>query len=158
MTHRPFFESMTELFINGKKFRTNISPEVPLVWFLREELGLTGTKWACGAGFCGSCSVLVDGTARRSCQMTLAEASSSRLVTIEGISDDHPVKRAWIEERVPECGYCQPGQIITAISLLNRNPHPGEKDVVSAMDSNLCRCGTYKRIKKAVLAAACSVE
>lgn len=145
---------MTELFINGKKIRTDISPETPLVWFLREELGLTGTKWACGAGICGSCSVLVNGKARRSCQATLAQVSYSRIITIEGIPDCHPVKRAWIKERVPECGYCQPGQIITAISFLNEVPYPGEGDIVRAMDNNLCRCGTYNRIKKAILRAA----
>ncbi len=149
---------MTGLFINGKKIRTDISPETPLVWFLREELGLTGTKWACGAGICGSCSVLINGTARRSCQVTLAQVSSSVIITIEGIPDYHPVKRAWIRERVPECGYCQPGQIITAISLLNEVPHPGERDILRAMDNNLCRCGTYNRIKKAIMRAARSAE
>ena len=145
---------MTEFFVNGKQVRTNISPKTLLVWFLREELGLTGTKWACGAGICGSCSVLINGRAERSCQVSVAEVASAKITTIEGIPDDHPVKRAWIRERVPECGYCQPGQIINAVSLLNENPHPSSNEIIRAMDSNLCRCGTYNRIKRAVLLAA----
>ncbi len=149
---------MLELLVNGKRLKTRSSPDTPLLWFLREELGLTGTKYSCGVGFCGSCSVLINGESKRSCLLTIRDCIGSSIVTIEGIPQDHPVKRAWFEERVPECGYCQPGQIISAIALLNKNPSPSAEDINIAMDNNLCRCGTYNRIKRAILRASRAIK
>ncbi len=145
---------MTAFSVNGKDIDTDLDQSTSLVWFLREELGLTGTKWGCGEGLCGSCTVLINGRAERACQVTLGDAASANIITIEGIEDDHPVKQAWLREAVPECGYCQPGQIMNAISLLRSNPKPSETEVIRAMDSNLCRCGTYNRIKAAILRAS----
>ena len=121
---------------------------------LREKLGLTGTKYACGIGECGSCTVHIDGKAERSCTLTAAEAQGKKIVTIEGLPEDHPVKRAWIEEQVPQCGYCQSGQIMRAAALLDTNESPSEEEIRTWMSSNLCRCGTYNRIVKAVQRAA----
>ncbi len=145
---------MIRFFINGREIKTDLNPETPLVWFVREELGLTGTKWGCGEGFCGSCTVIVNGNAERSCQLSLKDVKSARITTIEGIPSSHPVKVAWLLEGVPECGYCQPGQIMNAIALLDKRPIPSEAEINDAMDSNLCRCGTYNRIKRAILRAA----
>ncbi len=146
--------AMIKFTLNGKSVETASEPSTSLVWFLREELGLTGTKWGCGQGLCGSCTVLVDGRAERSCQLTLEDVESAKVVTIEGIPVSHPVKQAWLKESVPECGYCQPGQIMNAIGLLLKNPRPTEKEINQAMDGNLCRCGTYNRIKRAILQVA----
>ncbi len=144
---------MIQLKVNGKVYSYNDDPETPLVWVLREHIGLTGTKWGCGVGLCGCCTVHVDGRAERSCQITVKEAAGRDILTIEGLPRDHYLKRAWLKEDVPECGYCQPGQIMQALELLNRNPDPSEEDVLKAMDTNLCRCGTYNRIKRAILRA-----
>jgi len=141
---------MFSLEINGKRFEVDVSSKVPLLWVIREHLRLTGTKYGCGIGVCGSCTVHVDGKARRSCQVAVGEVEGQRITTIEGLPDDHPVKRAWIEEQVPQCGYCQPGQIMQAAALLLEEPNPKGEAILEAMDGVLCRCGTYPRIKRAI--------
>ncbi len=140
------------LRVNGKFHSLDIDPDTPLVWVLRDNLGLTGTKYSCGISECGACTVLVDGTAERSCTMPVADAVGSEVTTIEGlgVTELHPLQKAWIEDEVPQCGYCQPGQLMTAAGLLNRNPNPSEEEIVAEMSDVLCRCGTYLRIKKAV--------
>jgi len=145
---------VVQLKINGKTYSYRDDPDTPLVWVLREHFGLTGTKWGCGVGLCGCCTIHIDGKAERSCQISVKEAEGKEILTIEGLPQDHYLKRAWFEEEVPECGYCQPGQIMRALELLNTNPNPSEKDILEAMDSNLCRCGTYNRIKRAILKAS----
>ncbi len=147
---------MTELLVNGKHLRTSAPPDTPLLWVLRDELGLTGTKFGCGAGFCGACTVHLDGTAVRSCQLPLSQVAGRRITTIEGLSleGNHPVQRAWLEMQVPQCGYCQSGQIMTAAALLASNPHPSEAEIGTAMAGNLCRCGTYQRIRQALQRAS----
>ncbi|MBC7323360.1 MAG: (2Fe-2S)-binding protein, partial [Acetomicrobium sp.] len=142
------------LDINGNMYEVNVAPDTPLLWVIREHLGLRGTKYGCGIGRCGACTVLVDGKARRSCQMLAESVQGKKIVTIEGIPEDHPVKKAWIAEDVPQCGYCQPGQIVQAVSLLNENPDPDDAAIDRAMRGILCRCGTYQRIKKAIRSAA----
>ena len=149
---------MITLEINGKKYEVDVDPEVPLVWVIREYLGLTGTKFGCGVGLCGSCTVHLDGKAQRSCITTVGSVQGSKIITIEGIPEDHPIKRAWIEEQVPQCGYCQPGQIMQATAFLSENPNPTEEKIVSAMQGNLCRCGTYPLIKQAIKRAAKEVR
>ena len=143
------------LRVNGKSHSLDIDPDIPLVWVLRDHLGLTGTKYSCGISECGSCTVLVDGAAERSCTMPVADAVGSEVTTIEGlgVTELHPLQKAWIEDEVPQCGYCQPGQLMTAAGLLNRNPNPSEEEIVAEMSDVLCRCGTYLRIKKAVAKA-----
>jgi isoquinoline 1-oxidoreductase alpha subunit len=144
------------LRINGDDYSVDVEPAMPLLWVLRDELGLTGTKYGCGIGMCGSCSVLVDGVAVRSCALAVGEVAGE-VTTIEGIGSSqelHPVQQAWIEHQVAQCGYCQPGQIVTAVSLLRRNRSPSEAEIDEAFSENLCRCSTYMRIKKAVVAAA----
>jgi isoquinoline 1-oxidoreductase alpha subunit len=123
---------------------------------LREDLKLTGTKYGCGEGLCGSCTVLIDGRAERSCIITLKDASGKRITTIEGIPKNHPVKQAWLADEVSQCGWCQPGQIVQAVSLLSEKPNPTDADIDSSMEGNLCRCGTYQRIRKAIHTAAAS--
>jgi isoquinoline 1-oxidoreductase alpha subunit len=147
---------MVTLLVNGTSHPVDISPETPLLWALRDTLGLTGTKFGCGIGACGSCTVLVEGEPTRSCQLTVGEAAGRRITTIEGLSPDgsHPVQRAWIADEVPQCGYCQSGQIVAAAALLARKPHPTDADIDDAMDGILCRCGTYERIRRAVHRAA----
>ena len=145
---------MISLDINGKAYQVDVGPEVPLLWVIREHLKLTGTKFGCGIGACGSCTVHIDGKAARSCQTTVAAAAGKKITTIEGLADSHPVVKAWIKEQVPQCGYCQSGQIMQAAALLAEDPNPSDAKIVSAMDGNLCRCGTYPRIKLAVKAAA----
>jgi len=145
---------MVLLEINGKKYEVEVSPDVPLLWVIREHLKLTGTKFGCGIGACGSCTVHIDGKAARSCQTPVASAAGKKITTIEGLAESHPVVRAWIKEQVPQCGYCQSGQIMQAAALLAEDPNPTDAKIVSAMDGNLCRCGTYPRIKLAVKAAA----
>jgi isoquinoline 1-oxidoreductase alpha subunit len=131
-------------------------PETPLLWVLRDALALTGTKFGCGLGVCGACTVHVGGEAVRSCTVTAAAAAGKRIVTIEGLSEDasHPVQRAWLEEDVAQCGYCQAGQIMSAAALLARNPRPTDADIDTAMNGNLCRCATYLRIRQAIHKAA----
>jgi isoquinoline 1-oxidoreductase beta subunit len=145
---------MATFKVNGQVFKVEVDPEMPLLWVLRDVLGLTGTKFGCGIGQCWGCTVLMDGKARSSCTLKAQAAQGTEITTIEGIPDDHPVKRAWVEEQVPQCGYCQPGQILHAISLLTEKPDPGDEDIAKAMQRNLCRCGTYSRIKAAVKRAA----
>jgi isoquinoline 1-oxidoreductase beta subunit len=142
------------LEINGDIYEVDVEPDTPLLWVIREHLGLTGTKYGCGIGRCGTCTVLVDGKARRSCQMPAEQAQGKKIVTIEGIPEDHPIKRAWVAEQVPQCGYCQPGQIIQAVALLSENPNPSDADIERSMRGVLCRCGTYQRIKRAIHRAA----
>lgn len=145
---------MITLSVNGEDHRLDLSPDTPLLWVLREHLGLTGTKFGCGQGLCGACTVHVDGEARRSCITTVGSVQGKKIVTIEGLSEAHPVKKAWIAEEVSQCGYCQPGQIMQAAALLAEHPHPSEQEIESAMQGNLCRCATYPRIKKAIQRAA----
>jgi isoquinoline 1-oxidoreductase alpha subunit len=130
--------------------------DTPLLWVIRETLQMTGTKFGCGAGLCGACTVHLNGEAVRSCQTSLEEAVGQEITTIEGLdpAGNHPVQRAWIAEQVPQCGYCQSGQIMQAASLLQKNPDPSDADIVKAMDGNLCRCATYVRIKKAIKRAS----
>lgn len=144
------------LIVNGKRRAVDVSPDTPLLWALRDALGLTGTKYGCGRGLCGACTVLLDGEAVRSCQVASREAVGRRVTTIEGLSTggDHPVQRAWVAEEVPQCGYCQSGQIVAAVALLSRTPAPSDAEIDSAMSGILCRCGTYNRIRRAIKRAA----
>ena len=144
------------LNINGRAYSANVAPDTPLLWVLRDHLGLLGTKYACGIAACGACTVHLDGTAVRSCSLPVSSVGSSGITTIEGLSEkgDHPVQRAWDEVDVPQCGYCQAGQIMTAVALLKRNPNPNDEEIEQAMAGNLCRCGTYHRIRDAVKLAA----
>lgn len=144
------------LRINGETFQVDVSPEMPLLWVLRDMLNLTGTKYSCGKGLCGACTVHLDGLAFRACITPVSVAESKAITTIEGLSPegDHPLQRAWDSEKVPQCGYCQPGQIMAAAALLSSNPHPNEAEINDAISGNLCRCGTYQRIKKAIQVAA----
>ena len=134
----------------------SVDEDTPLLWVLRDELGLTGTKFGCGRGLCGSCTVHLNGESTRSCMTTVDYAEGNDITTIEGLSQDvtHIVQKAWIAEEVPQCGYCQSGQVMTAAALLERNPNPSDQDIDMGMKMNLCRCGTYQRIKKAIHLAA----
>jgi len=145
---------MITLDVNGKSIQVDASPDEPLLWVIREKLGLTGTKFGCGESLCGACTVLVDGEAIRSCVTDVSEVVGKKIVTIEGMPKDHPVIVSWIEDQVPQCGYCHSGQIISAIALLNENPEPTDADIDRAMSGNICRCGTYNRIRKAIHRAA----
>jgi isoquinoline 1-oxidoreductase alpha subunit len=145
---------MISLEINGKKHSVDVGPDVPLLWVIREHLRLTGTKFGCGIGMCGSCTVHLDGKATRSCQTRVGEAQGKKITTIEGLPEDHPVKRAWIKEQVPQCGYCQPGQIMRAAALIAEDKDLSEEKIIKAMEWNLCRCGTYPYIKRAIYTAA----
>jgi aerobic-type carbon monoxide dehydrogenase small subunit (CoxS/CutS family) len=144
------------LNVNGKSRIVDVVPDTPLLWVLRDSLGLTGTKFGCGMALCGACTVHVDGQAQRSCVTPVAQAAGKRIVTIEGLSPEgrHPVQRAWIEEDVPQCGYCQSGQIMSAAVLLAEKPDPTDEDIDRAMTGNICRCGTYQRIRRAIHTAA----
>jgi aerobic-type carbon monoxide dehydrogenase small subunit (CoxS/CutS family) len=145
---------MISLEINGKSYQVDVAPDVPLLWVIRERLKLTGTKYGCGVGMCGSCTVHLDGRAQRSCQTPVGDAQGRKITTIEGLPENHPVKKAWVQEQVPQCGYCQSGQIMQAAALLSEDPHPSEDKILQAMDGNLCRCGTYPRIKSAIRLAS----
>ncbi len=145
---------MISLNINGKRYRVDVSPDVPLLWVIREHLKLTGTKYGCGIGMCGSCTVHVNGKAQRSCQIPVGDARGKKITTIEGLPEKHPVKDAWIKEQVPQCGYCQSGQIMQAASLLTEDKNPTDERIIKAMEGNLCRCGTYPHIKRAIKLAA----
>jgi isoquinoline 1-oxidoreductase alpha subunit len=142
------------LNINKKNYRVDVDPLTPMLWVLRDHLNLTGTKYGCGIAQCGACTIHVDGVATRSCMLAVSDVGAGEITTIEGLSEngDHPVQKAWLEQDVSQCGYCQPGQIMTAVSLLNKNPNPSDKEIESAMSGNICRCGTYTRIKKAIRA------
>lgn len=144
------------LSVNGVDRPVSVAPETPLLWVLRDTLALTGTKYGCGMGLCGACTVHLDGKAVRSCQTPVGEVAERRVVTIEGLSKDraHPVQRAWIAEQVPQCGYCQPGQIMQAAALLAASPHPTREQIDQAMNGNICRCATYQRIRGAIQRAA----
>jgi aerobic-type carbon monoxide dehydrogenase small subunit (CoxS/CutS family) len=146
----------TSLTVNGKQRVVDADPRTPLLWVLRDHLDLTGTKYGCGIGQCGACTVILDGNAVRSCQVMLSRAAGRSVTTIEGLSPDrsHPVQRAWLMEQVPQCGYCQSGQIMAATVLLASNPNPSDSDIDDALSGNLCRCGTYHRIRQAVHRAA----
>jgi len=145
---------MISLIVNGKKHAVDASPDTPLLWVLREKLGLMGTKYGCGIGLCGACTVHIDGQPQRSCLVPVKDAQGKKITTIEGIPDSHPVKKAWIEDDVPQCGYCQTGQIMSAVALLKTNPKPSDDDINGAMTGNICRCGTYQRIRRAIHRAA----
>ena len=145
---------MITLDVNGKKLEVSAAPDTPLLWVLRDNLQLTGTKFGCGEGICGACTVHVGGEPIRSCVTPVENLEGKKIVTIEGLPEDHPVKRAWLEEEVSQCGYCQPGQIMTAAALLQNKPAPSDADIDSAMGETLCRCGTYPRIRKAIHHAA----
>jgi len=145
-----------KLKINGSAHNVEVDPETPLLWVIRDIVGLTGTKFGCGMGLCGSCTVHLDGSAVRSCITPISSAEGKSVTTIEGLSSDgsHPLQQAWKEMRVPQCGYCQVGQIMNAASLLKETPNPSDADIDEGMSGNLCRCGTYPRIKKAIKLAA----
>ena len=145
---------MIRLKVNGKESTFEGDPEMPLLWFLRDIAGLTGTKYGCGVSLCGSCTVHRDGSAIRACSTPMKRVAGSEITTIEGVARSHPVLRAWTETRVPQCGYCQAGQIMQAIALLEENKSPSDRDIDTAMSSNLCRCGTYQRIRAAIHRAA----
>ena len=144
------------LIINTKEYTIDVDPKMPLLWALRDLVGLTGTKYGCGISQCGACTVHLDGTSVRSCSIPVSAAANKSITTIEGLSLDnsHPVQQAWIQEQVPQCGYCQSGQIMAATALLTRNPNPTDKDIDAAMQTNICRCGTYPRIRKAIKTAS----
>jgi isoquinoline 1-oxidoreductase alpha subunit len=146
----------TAFMINGREARVDVAPDTPLLWIVREHLKLSGTKYGCGSGLCGACTVHLDGKAVRSCQVTAQQVQGKRVTTIEGLSPNasHPLQRAWIVEQVPQCGYCQSGQIMQAADLLASNKTPTREQIVAHMDGNLCRCGTYPRIVRAIERAA----
>jgi isoquinoline 1-oxidoreductase alpha subunit len=147
---------MIKLRVNGRDRTVDVSPDTPLLWVLRETLGLTGTKYGCGMALCGACTVHLDGEAVRSCVTPLTRAAGKEVTTIEGLARDlrHPLQQAWIAEDVPQCGYCQSGQIMSAAVLLRENPRPSDTDIDDAMTGNLCRCGTYQRVRRAIHRAA----
>jgi isoquinoline 1-oxidoreductase subunit alpha len=144
------------LNINGKASTVDVAPDTPLLWVVREHLKLTGTKYGCGSGLCGACTVHIDGKAARSCQVQASEVKDRKVTTIEGLSPDnsHPLQKAWVAEQVPQCGYCQSGQIMQAAELLATNKKPTREQIVTHMDGNICRCGTYPRIVRAIERAA----
>ena len=144
------------LSINGKNYKVEADPKMPLLWVIRDLVGLTGTKYGCGMAQCGACTVHINGNPVRSCTLPVASATKQTITTIEGLSDDntHAVQKAWLAEQVPQCGYCQSGQIMAAAALLKRNPNPTDQDIDNAMGNNICRCGTYPRIRKAIKTAA----
>ncbi len=147
---------MLKLNVNGKDLETDADPQTPLLWVLRDSLGLTGTKYGCGMALCGACTVHIDGQPTRSCVTPVSTVGTRKVTTIEGLSPDrsHPVQQAWIELDVPQCGYCQSGQIMSAVALLAQNPKPTDEDINAAMAGNICRCGTYQRIRAAIHRAA----
>jgi aerobic-type carbon monoxide dehydrogenase small subunit (CoxS/CutS family) len=144
------------LNVNGKKQEVDVDPSTPMLWVLRDHIKLVGTKYGCGIAQCGACTVHLDDTAVRSCQLPVSAVGEQNITTIEGLSEngDHPVQKAWLEVDVPQCGYCQAGQIMTASALLKKNPSPSDSEIETAMNGNICRCGTYTRIKKAIKIAS----
>lgn len=141
---------MVAFNVNGHERQVDVSPDTPLLWVLREKLGLIGVKFGCGEGLCGACTVHIDGEPQRACITPVGDVQGKKVVTIEGIAENHPVKKAWLAEEVSQCGYCQPGQIMSAVALLKSKPKPTDTDIDSAMSGNLCRCGTYGRIRRAI--------
>jgi aerobic-type carbon monoxide dehydrogenase small subunit (CoxS/CutS family) len=148
--------ALLNLTVNGRRYHADVDPKMPLLWMLRDILNMTGTKFGCGMGLCGACTVHVDGKAIRSCVTPVGSVGRKKVTTIEGLSSDgsHPVQRAWIAEQVPQCGYCQSGQIMQAASLLSDNPQPTREQIDAAMTGNICRCATYQRIRRAIERAA----
>lgn len=148
--------ALLNLTINDRQYKAEADPAMPLLWVLRDVLNLTGTKFGCGMGLCGACTVTVDGEAVRSCQTPAGSVGQKKITTIEGLSPDrsHPLQRAWIAEQVPQCGYCQSGQIMQAVALLAKTPKPSIEQINQAMAGNICRCGTYQRIRRAIQRAA----
>jgi isoquinoline 1-oxidoreductase subunit alpha len=144
---------MTKLIVNGNQYNVDVKADVPLLWVIRDHLKLTGTKFGCGMGLCGACTVHIEGKAQRSCQIPAEQAQGKRITTIEGLPENHPVKVAWIKEQVPQCGYCQPGQIMQAAAMLAEKPNPTDEEIMDYMNGNICRCSTYPRIKAAIKAA-----
>lgn len=144
------------LSVNGKSMQVDVVPTTPVLWVLRDHLSLVGTKFGCGIAQCGACTIHIEGVAMRSCSLPIASVGDQKITTIEGLSEngDHPVQQAWLEHDVPQCGYCQAGQIMSASSLLNMTPNPTDADIDGAMSGNICRCGTYTRIRKAIKTAA----
>jgi isoquinoline 1-oxidoreductase alpha subunit len=145
---------VVSLSVNGKTYQVDVEPDVPLLWVIRDYLKLTGTKFGCGVGICGTCTIHVDGKADRSCQLTAGDVQGKNVTTIEGLPKNHPLMQAWVEKQVPQCGYCQPGQIMQAASLLHENPSPTDEEIKDFMSDNLCRCGTYPRIVQAIKRAS----
>jgi isoquinoline 1-oxidoreductase alpha subunit len=145
---------MISLHVNGKKQQVDVSPDTPLLWALRDNLGITSVKYACGISECGVCTVLIDGEAVRSCSTSVESVEGRKIITVEGLPEDHPVKVAWVEKQVPQCGYCQPGIMLQTVDFLTRQPNPTEKQITEAMDDVLCRCGSHPRIKQAIKLAA----
>jgi isoquinoline 1-oxidoreductase subunit alpha len=145
-----------DLNINGKKQQVDLDPTTPMLWVLRDHADLPGTKYGCGIGSCGACTIHLDGAAMRSCQLAVSQVGSKSITTIEGLSEngDHPVQKAWLEHDVAQCGYCQAGQIMNAAALLKTNPNPSDEDIAAATNGNICRCATYTRIKAAIKTAA----
>ena len=145
-----------QLNVNGNQHEVDVDEEMPLLWVLRDELNITGPKFGCGIAMCGACTVHINGVAQRSCVLPVSAVSGSKITTIEGLSKDgeHPVQQAWVEHKVPQCGYCQCGQMMQAASLLASNPTPSDEEIVQGMSGNICRCGTYPRIHKAIKSAA----
>jgi len=148
---------MISLDVNGKNYEVAAGPDEPLLWVIREKIGLTGTKYGCGIAQCGACTVHIDGQPERSCQIQAKDVQGKKITTIEGIPEEHPIKRAWIEDEVPQCGYCHPGQIMSAVALIKDNPSPSDDDIDHAMTGNICRCGTYQRILRAIHRASTMV-
>jgi len=148
--------ALFNLTINGKSQQVDVDPNTPMLWVLRDHLDLVGTKFGCGIAQCGACTIHLDGNAVRSCQLPVSAAEGAQITTIEGLSEngDHPVQKAWLEHDVPQCGYCQAGQIMSAAALLAQNPNPSDTDIDNAMNGNICRCGTYTRIKAAIHTAS----
>ncbi len=144
---------MISLNVNGKNYKVDVSDDVPLLWVLRDYLKLTGTKFGCGIGECGACTVHIDGKAERSCSIPVGEVKGKKITTIEGLPEKHPVKRAWIKEQVVQCGYCQPGVMMQVAALVSAKPKPSADQVINAMDDVICRCATYPRIKRGIKAA-----
>jgi isoquinoline 1-oxidoreductase subunit alpha len=143
---------MASFTVNGKRVSVDADPKTPLLWVIRDYIGLTGTKYGCGAGFCGACTVHINGRAQRSCQIAVSAVTDAKIVTIEGLSPDssHPLQKAWVAAEVPQCGYCQSGQIMKAAELLAAKPKPTREQIVAHMNGNICRCGTYNRIISAI--------
>ena len=148
------------LHVNGKKQAVDVDPNTPVLWVLRDHLDLVGTKFGCGIAQCGACTIHLDGTATRSCMLPVSSVGDQKITTIEGLSEkgDHPVQKAWLEHDVPQCGYCQAGQIMSAAALLKENPTPTDEQIETAMNGNICRCGTYVRIKAAVKTASKNIN
>lgn len=145
-----------ELSVNSTLYTIEVDPDTPLLWVIRDTLGFTGTKYSCGKGLCGACTVHIDGEPVRSCTLPISSVVGNEITTIEGLTNNntHPIQQAWSSENVPQCGYCQPGQIMTAVALLKRNPNPTDEEINAAMSGNLCRCGTYQRIRSAIQRSA----